>query len=201
MYKTLVKPLLDFFSALLILLMIAPIFIILVILLFINNDGKPFFTQTRGGKNNKIFRVIKFKTMNDKLDANGVLLPDDLRLTKVGNFVRKKSLDELPQLLNVLKGDMSLVGPRPFMSEYLELYTDYQKRRHEVKPGITGWAQVNGRNSISWQQKFELDIWYVDRQQFLLDVKILFLTLLKIVKPTDVNQIGEATTVKFNGKN
>jgi len=201
MYKSVLKPFLDFFSALTILLIVSPIFIILVILLFISNNGKPFFTQTRGGKNNKIFHVIKFKTMNDKKDANGALLPDHLRLTKVGNFVRSKSLDELPQLLNVLKGEMSLVGPRPFMSEYLEIYTDYQKRRHEVKPGITGWAQVNGRNNISWQQKFELDIWYVDRQRFSLDIKILFLTLLKIVKPTDVNQAGEATTVKFNGKN
>ncbi|OIQ23509.1 sugar transferase [Lacinutrix sp. MedPE-SW] len=201
MYKAIIKPLLDFFSALFILIMISPIFIILLILLFINNNGKPFFTQPRGGKNNKVFRVIKFKTMNDKKDANGELLPDNIRLTKVGSFVRNKSLDELPQLLNVLKGEMSLVGPRPFMSEYLEIYTDYQKRRHEVKPGITGWAQVNGRNSISWQQKFELDIWYVDRQHFLLDIKILFLTLLKIIKPTDVNQEGEATMVKFNGKN
>lgn len=201
MYKSIIKPFLDFFSALVILLIVSPVFIILVFLLFIKNDGKPFFTQTRGGKNNKIFHVIKFKTMNDKKDANGELLPDHLRLTKVGNFVRSKSLDELPQLLNVLKGEMSLVGPRPFMSEYLEIYTEYQKRRHEVKPGITGWAQVNGRNSISWKQKFELDIWYVDRQQFSLDFKILFLTLLKIVKPTDVNLEGQATTVKFNGKN
>jgi len=201
MYQFIIKPFLDFLSALLILLMVSPIFIILVILLFISNNGKPFFKQTRGGKNNKIFNVIKFKTMNDKKDKNGELLPDHVRLTKVGIFVRNKSLDELPQLLNVLKGEMSLVGPRPFMSEYLEIYTDYQKRRHEVKPGITGWAQVNGRNSISWRQKFELDIWYVDRQSFRLDFKILFLTLLKIIKPTDVNQTGEATTVKFNGKN
>ena len=201
MYKLFVKPFLDIISALMILLIISPIFIILVILLFKSNNGKPFFKQTRGGKNNKIFHVIKFKTMNDKKDDYGELLPDHIRLTKVGNFIRNKSLDELPQLLNVLKGEMSLVGPRPFMSEYLEIYTDHQKRRHEVKPGITGWAQVNGRNSISWQQKFELDIWYVDRQCFLLDIKILFLTLLKIVKPTDVNQAGEATTVKFNGKN
>ncbi|WAC01086.1 sugar transferase [Lacinutrix neustonica] len=201
MYTTVIKPFFDFFSALTLLLIASPIFLLLVILLYIKNEGKPFFTQTRGGKNNKIFNVIKFKTMNDKKGANGELLPDHLRLTKVGSFVRNKSLDELPQLLNVLKGEMSLVGPRPFMSEYLELYTDHQKRRHEVKPGITGWAQVNGRNSISWQQKFELDIWYVDRQCFSLDFKILFLTLLKIVNPTDVNQIGEATTVKFNGKN
>jgi len=201
MYKSIIKPFLDFFSALIILLILSPVFILLVILLFISNNGKPFFTQTRGGKNNKIFNVIKFKTMNDKKDINGELLPDHVRLTKVGSFVRSKSLDELPQLLNVIKGEMSLVGPRPFMSEYLEIYTDYQKRRHEVKPGITGWAQVNGRNNISWLQKFELDIWYVDRQSFWLDIKILFLTLLKIVKPTDVNQTGEATAVKFNGKN
>lgn len=201
MYKSVVKPLLDFFAALTIFIIISPVFIILVVLLYFSNHGKPFFTQTRGGKNNKVFNVIKFKTMNDKRGEDGELLPDDVRLTKVGSFVRNKSLDELPQLLNVLKGEMSLVGPRPFMSEYLDIYTDYQKRRHEVKPGITGWAQVNGRNSISWQQKFELDIWYVDRQRISLDIKILFLTLLKIVKPTDINQEGQATTAKFNGKN
>lgn len=201
MYKLIIKPFLDFLSALIILLLISPIFLILITFLFINNQGQPFFTQTRGGKNNDIFKVIKFRTMNNKKDTNGELLPDHIRLTRLGSFVRKLSLDELPQLINVLKGEMSLVGPRPFMSEYLKIYNDFQRRRHEVKPGITGWAQVNGRNNISWKQKFDLDIWYVDRQSFVLDIKILFLTLLKIIRPTDVNQDGEATMVKFNGKN
>ena len=195
------KTIVDFLFSFFLLLLISPLFLIIVIILFINNKGTPFFTQSRCGKDNIIFHIIKFKTMNDDKDENGELLPDSVRLTKVGSFIRNKSLDELPQLLNVLKGEMSLIGPRPFMSEYLEIYTNYQKRRHEVKPGITGWAQVNGRNNISWQQKFELDIWYVERQSFSLDFKILFLTLLKILKSTDVNQAGEVTTVKFNGKN
>lgn len=200
-YSSIIKPIADFIAALIILLVLAPVFIIVSIILYINNDGSVFFFQSRGGKNQKIFHVIKFKTMNDKKDAEGNLLPDDVRLTKVGKFVRKTSLDELPQLFNVLKGEMSLVGPRPFMSEYLEIYNDFQKRRHEVRPGITGWAQVNGRNNITWQRKFELDVWYVDNRNILLDIKILFLTLLKIIVPKDVNKEGEITTVKFNGKN
>ncbi|WP_160131922.1 sugar transferase [Kordia antarctica] len=201
MYGSIIKPIADFVAAFIMLLVLSPVFIIICIILGINNGGSPFFFQSRGGKNQKIFYVIKFKTMNDKKDEKGELLPDDVRLTKVGNFIRKTSLDELPQLINVLKGEMSLVGPRPFMSEYLKIYNDFQKRRHEVRPGITGWAQVNGRNNISWQRKFELDVWYVDNRNILLDIKILFLTLLKIIVPKDVNKEGETTTVKFNGKN
>lgn len=200
-YGSIIKPIADFVAAFVMLLLLSPVFIIICIILGINNGGSPFFFQSRGGKNQKIFYVIKFKTMNDKKDEKGELLPDDIRLTKVGNFIRKTSLDELPQLINVLKGEMSLVGPRPFMSEYLKIYNDFQKRRHEVRPGITGWAQVNGRNNISWQRKFELDVWYVDNRNILLDIKILFLTLLKIIVPKDVNKEGETTTVKFNGKN
>ncbi|QHI37453.1 Undecaprenyl phosphate N,N'-diacetylbacillosamine 1-phosphate transferase [Kordia antarctica] len=200
-YGSIIKPIADFVAAFIMLLVLSPVFIIICIILGINNGGSPFFFQSRGGKNQKIFYVIKFKTMNDKKDEKGELLPDDVRLTKVGNFIRKTSLDELPQLINVLKGEMSLVGPRPFMSEYLKIYNDFQKRRHEVRPGITGWAQVNGRNNISWQRKFELDVWYVDNRNILLDIKILFLTLLKIIVPKDVNKEGETTTVKFNGKN
>lgn len=201
MYGSIIKPIADFIAALITLLILSPVFIIICFILAINNGGSPFFFQSRGGKNQKIFYVIKFKTMNDKRDEKGELLPDDVRLTKVGNFIRKTSLDELPQLINVLKGEMSLVGPRPFMSEYLKIYNDFQRRRHEVRPGITGWAQVNGRNNISWQRKFELDVWYVDNRNILLDIKIIFLTLQKIIIPKDVNKEGETTTVKFNGKN
>jgi lipopolysaccharide/colanic/teichoic acid biosynthesis glycosyltransferase len=165
----------------------------------ISNEGKPFFFQKRPGKHGKIFKVIKFKTMNDKKGANGELLPDVDRLTKLGIFVRKTSLDEIPQLLNVLKGDMSLIGPRPLLPEYLPLYNETQKKRHDVKPGITGWAQVNGRNAISWKKKFEYDIWYVENLSFILDIKIIFKTIIKVVRSEDINTENQATTVKFTG--
>jgi lipopolysaccharide/colanic/teichoic acid biosynthesis glycosyltransferase len=149
--------------------------------LFIANNGKPFFFQLRTGKNGKIFKIVKFKTMNDKKDKEGNLLSDAERLTRVGSFVRKTSLDEIPQLLNVIIGDMSLIGPRPLLPSYLEIYSDFENRRHEVKPGITGWAQVNGRNTISWDQKFEYDVWYVNHLSFILDLKILFMTIKKVL--------------------
>lgn len=169
------------------------------ILLKIANQGDAFFFQARPGKNNKIFKIIKFKTMNDLKDENGQLLSDAERLTKIGAFVRKTSLDEIPQLINVLKGDMSLIGPRPLLVQYLELYNEEQARRHEVKPGITGWAQVNGRNAISWKQKFEYDVWYVDNCSFGTDVKIIYNTILKVVKSEDINSQTSATMEPFNG--
>ncbi len=165
--------------------------------LAIANQGKPFFFQRRPGKNGKIFSIIKFKTMNDKKDAEGKLLPDGERLTKIGIFVRKTSLDEIPQLINVVKGDMSLIGPRPLLVQYLTIYNTHQKRRHEVKPGITGWAQVNGRNAISWKQKFDFDVWYVDHISFLLDLKIIFMTIKKVFIREGINQQGEATMEFF----
>lgn len=199
MYKSIIKPLFDFLAAFIGLLIISPIFLVVWVFLAIANRGKPFFTQRRPGRDGRIFTIIKFKTMNDRRDAGGNLLPDDKRLTAVGKFVRKTSLDELPQLLNVLKGDMSFVGPRPLLPEYLPLYNQRQRRRHDVKPGITGWAQVNGRNAISWEQKFEYDVWYVENQSFLLDLKILLLTAKKVVIPEGINQEGEATTTYFKG--
>lgn len=199
MYKTIIKPLFDFTAALIGLLLLSPIFLVATIALTIANQGRPFFFQKRPGKNERIFSIIKFKTMNDKKDAQGNLLPDAQRLTAVGKWVRKTSLDELPQLLNVLKGDMSFVGPRPLLPEYLPLYNNTQRRRHDVKPGITGWAQVNGRNAISWPQKFELDVWYVAHQSFTLDLKILFLTVKKVFVSEGVNQEGQATAERFTG--
>jgi len=199
MYKLLFKPLLDFTFASVGLLVLSPIFILTTIALAIANNGKPFFFQKRPGKNGRIFSIIKFKTMNDKKDAAGNLLSDAERLTAVGKFIRKTSLDEIPQLLNVLKGDMSLIGPRPLLPEYLPLYNDFQKRRHEVKPGITGWAQVNGRNAISWEDKFNYDVWYVDNMSFWLDIKILFLTVKKVVFKEGINQEGQATMEFFKG--
>ena len=201
MYKNFIKPVIDFVLALVGFLFLSPVFVLVTIGLFFANDGKPFFFQLRPGKDGKIFKIIKFKTMTDKKDENGNLLPDADRLTKIGSFVRKTSLDEIPQLLNVIKGDMSLVGPRPLLSKYLELYNDFQRRRNEVKPGITGWAQVNGRNSISWEKKFEYDVWYVDNVSFLLDVKILILTVLKVVKSEGINEQGQATSNEFKGNN
>ena len=200
MYKSIVKPFFDFVSSLLGLIILLPIFILITLFLFIANDGKPFFFQARPGKNGKVFRIVKFKTMNDKKDKTGKLLPDAERLTKVGSFVRKTSLDEIPQLINVLKGDMSLIGPRPLLTQYLHLYSDFQNRRHEVKPGITGWAQVNGRNAISWEKKFEYDVWYVDNMSFLLDIKILFKTVLKVIKTDGINAADAATIEPFDGK-
>jgi lipopolysaccharide/colanic/teichoic acid biosynthesis glycosyltransferase len=201
MYRKIVKPLLDFFAALAGLLLVSPIFIFVMIGLFFANEGKPFFFQTRPGKNAKLFRIIKFKTMNDKKDTHGNLLPDAARLTKVGQFVRKTSLDEIPQLLNVLIGDMSLVGPRPLLPDYLPFYNEFQKQRHLVKPGITGWAQVNGRNAISWEQKFEYDVWYVKNVSFYLDCKILFLTIKKVAVSEGITQKGEVTMQAFKGTN
>ena len=200
MYKTTIKPNLDFLAALIGLILLSPIFIIVTLLLAIANNGKPFFFQTRPGENERLFSIIKFKTMNDKKDKKGNLLPDAERLTAVGSFVRKTSLDEIPQLLNVLKGDMSLVGPRPLLPEYLPLYTLEQKRRHEVKPGITGWAQVNGRNALSWSDKFKRDVEYVEQQSFVLDCKILFLTLKKVLVSEGISQKGQATAKKFTGE-
>jgi len=201
MYKNYIKRLLDFLAAFFGLVLISPIFITITIALFFANQGKPFFFQKRPGRNEKIFSIIKFKSMNDKKDKDGNLLPDGDRLTKVGSFVRKTSLDEIPQLLNVLKGDMSLIGPRPLLIQYLPLYNDTQKKRHNVRPGITGWAQVNGRNAISWQQKFEYDVWYVDNLSFLLDIKILFLTIKKVFVREGIAQEGEATMEIFKGNN
>ena len=201
MYKNFIKPAIDFVLALVGFLFLSPVFVMVTIGLFFANDGKPFFFQLRPGKDGKIFKIIKFKTMTDKKDENGNLLPDADRLTKIGSFVRKTSLDEIPQLLNVIKGDMSLVGPRPLLPKYLELYNDFQRRRNEVKPGITGWVQVNGRNSISWEKKFEYDVWYVDNVSFLLDIKILILTVLKVVKSEGINEQGQATSNEFKGNN
>jgi undecaprenyl phosphate N,N'-diacetylbacillosamine 1-phosphate transferase len=199
MYKELFKPFFDIISALIGLILLFPIFLVVTVFLFIANDGKPFFFQLRPGKGGKIFKIIKFKTMNDRKDAEGNLLPDSDRLTKVGSFVRKTSLDEIPQLLNVVIGDMSIVGPRPLLTTYLHLYSDFQNRRHEVKPGITGWAQVNGRNAISWDKKFELDVWYVDHISFLLDLKILFKTVQKVIKSDGINAADSATIEPFQG--
>ncbi len=201
MYKNLLKPLLDFAAAALGLILLSPLFIVATIALSFANQGKPFFFQKRPGKNGKIFTIIKFKTMNDKKDADGNLLSDEIRLTTIGKFVRKTSLDEIPQLLNVLKGDMSIIGPRPLLPNYLHLYSPFQNRRHEVKPGITGWAQVNGRNAISWDQKFELDVWYVSNCNFFTDLKIFLKTIGKVIKSEGINAQDVATIEPFRGNN
>lgn len=201
MYKKHIKRILDFIVAFIGLLILSPIFLIVTIGLFFANQGKPFFFQKRPGLNEKIFKIIKFKSMNDKKDKNGELLSDAERLTKVGAFVRKTSLDEIPQLLNVLKGDMSIIGPRPLRTYYLPLYSKEQKNRHNVRPGITGWAQVNGRNAISWTKKFELDVYYVNNISFSLDLKIFFLTLKKVFVREGINQKGKVTVERFNGTN
>ena len=198
-YRNFIKPLADFTIAILATLLLSPVFVIAAICLFISNRGSIFFLQKRPREYGKVFTIVKFKTMNDDTDEHGNLLPDSQRLTKVGSIVRKASLDEIPQLLNVLKGEMSLVGPRPLLIEYLSLYNDDQKRRHEVKPGITGWAQVNGRNAISWEEKFKLDVWYVDNQSFWLDMKILWLTIRKVLVREGINQDGRATMEPFKG--
>ena len=199
MYKSIGKRIFDSLLAFMLLVLVSPIFIAIVVLLTITNSGRPIFLQKRPGKSGKIFTIAKLKTMNDRRDANGELLPDGERLTVIGSFIRKLSLDELPQLFNVLKGDMSFVGPRPLLVEYLPLYSQEQRRRHCVTPGITGWAQVNGRNAISWEKKFEYDVWYVDHLSFSLDLKILFLTLIKVFKTTDINSATSATMEKFTG--
>lgn len=201
MYNFFFKRIIDFIIALVAFIILLPIFIVVIISLYIANQGKPFFFQARPGLNERIFKIIKFKTMNDKKDAEGNLLTDSERLTSIGQFVRKTSLDELPQLINVLKGDMAIIGPRPLLPQYLPLYDEIQKRRHEVRPGITGWAQVNGRNAISWTKKFELDVWYVDHLSFSTDCKVFFTTFKKVFKSEGINQVGQATTEAFNGNN
>lgn len=199
MYKFLFKPLIDFCLSFLGILLLLPLFLIVALLLLISNNSKVFFYQKRPGKNGKIFSVIKFKTMNDKKDISGVLLPDADRITGIGKFIRKTSLDEIPQLFNVIKGDMSLVGPRPLLVEYLPLYNERQSKRHSVKPGITGWAQVNGRNAISWVQKFEYDVWYVHNISFKTDLAILWMTFNKVFKKEGISSDTSVTMEKFTG--
>lgn len=198
-YKNITKRLIDFILALIGFVILLPIFLVIAVFLFFANQGKPFFLQARPGKNGRIFKVIKFKTMNDRKDKDGNLLSDAERLTAIGGFVRKTSLDEIPQLLNVIKGDMSLVGPRPLLVEYLPLYNAEQKRRHAVRPGITGWAQVNGRNAISWKQKFAYDVWYVDNLSLSLDVKIIWMTVMKVFNREGISADGHVTVERFQG--
>lgn len=202
MYKHIFKRLIDFILVFCVLAVIWPVLLCITLWLhFANKGAGAFFMQERPGKNGKIFKVVKFKTMTDERDVEGNLLPDAERLTKVGRFVRSTSMDELPQLINVLKGDMALIGPRPLLVQYLPLYNEEQARRHNVRPGITGWAQVNGRNAISWTKKFELDVWYVDHCSFLLDLKIIFLTIKKVFVREGISQKGQATMEYFTGNN
>ena len=202
MYKRFFKRVIDIILSLCLLFIVWPFLLLAIFFLYFANKGAGVcFTQERPGKNAKTFKVIKFKTMTDERDTDGKLLPDDKRLTKTGRVVRSLSIDELPQLFNVLKGDMALIGPRPLLPKYLPLYSSEQFRRHEVRPGITGWAQVNGRNNISWRKKFELDVWYVDHCSFLLDLKIIFLTIKKVLYREGISKEGEATTVPFDGTN
>ena len=201
LYRNFFKRLFDFLFSLAALCLLSPVLLVVTILLLFANRGRPFFLQRRPGKNKRIFLLVKFKTMNDRKDANGNLLPDEKRLTALGKFIRKTSLDEIPQLVNVLKGDMSVVGPRPLLISYLPLYNEFQNRRHEEKPGITGWAQVNGRNAISWEQKFEYDVWYVDHLTMWLDIRIFFLTIKKVFKTEGISQQGHATMPYFRGTN
>ena len=204
MYKRFFKRFFDFWISLIALICISPILLIVTIWLFFANKGAgAFFIQERPGKDGKIFKVIKFKTMTDERDAEGNLLPDAQRLTKVGKFVRSTSIDELPQLINVLKGDMALIGPRPLLVQYLPLYSPEQARRHEVRPGISGWAQCHGRNAISWTEKFKLDVWYVDHVSLITDLKVIFITIKKVLFKEDINQVGGewATMDPFNGSN
>lgn len=202
MYRNYLKRWLDFAIVLCVLAVIWPVLLLVALWLhFANKGAGAFFTQERPGRNGKIFKVIKFKSMTDERGADGRLLPDAQRLTKIGRFVRATSIDELPQLINVLKGDMALIGPRPLLVRYLPLYSREQARRHEVRPGITGWAQVHGRNAISWKEKFELDVWYVDHCSFALDLKILFLTVKKVLVREGISQEGQATKEPFNGNN
>jgi len=201
MYNILFKRIIDIAISFFVLIIVSPIFIITTIILLFINKGKPFFFQDRPGQNEKRIRIIKFKSMTDQKDMNGNLLPDIERMTSFGNFIRKTSIDELPQLLNVLKGDMSLVGPRPLLFKYIPLYNENQKKRHFAKPGITGWAQVNGRNSISWTKKFELDVYYVENISLVLDLKILWLTFMKVIKSEGVNQSENRPMLPFDGSN
>lgn len=202
MYKHFFKRVFDFTISLVVLLLIGWILIIVAIWLhFANKGAGAFFFQERPGKDGKIFKVIKFKTMTDECDAEGNLLPDEKRLTKVGKFVRSTSIDELPQLINVLKGDMALIGPRPLLVQYLPLYSPEQARRHEVRPGISGWAQCHGRNAISWTEKFKFDVWYVDHVSLMTDLKVIWITIMKVLKRADINEAGQATMEAFNGHN
>ena len=200
MYSKIVKPILDFLLSVIGFIILLPVFLLVTILLFFANQGKPFFIQRRPGKNCKVFSIIKFKTMNDRKDASGKLLHDSERLTALGKFVRKTSLDEIPQLLNVIKGDMSIIGPRPLLTDYVHLYNEFQNQRHTVKPGITGWAQVNGRNAISWDKKFELDVFYVHNISFVFDMKILFLTVKKVIQSEGISAENDATIEPFSLK-
>ena len=193
------KSLFDKTLALFLIILFSPVYIVVSLLIFFKMGSPILFRQKRPGYKEKIFGIYKFRTMTNEKDANGNLLPDDKRLVGIGKFIRSTSLDELPQLFNVLKGEMSFVGPRPLLEEYLPLYNEKQKRRHDVKPGITGWAQVNGRNAISWEQKFDYDVWYVDNQSFWLDIKILWLTFLKVVKRSDISSSTSSTMEKFEG--
>ena len=199
MYTSVIKNILDFITALIALFILSPFFIAIVLILFFSNNGKPFFVQKRPGKNEHIFKILKFKTMNDKKGPDGQLLSDHERMTKIGKFIRKTSLDEIPQLLNVIKGDMSIVGPRPLLVSYLPLYNKEQAKRHNVKPGITGWAQINGRNAISWEDKFKYDVWYVKNISFTTDVKILWKTFGKVFKSEGVSASEEVTMELFRG--
>ena len=204
LYINLVKRPIGFLGALVALTLLSPLFMATIILLFFaNKNGFKgiFFTQDRPGKNEKIFKALKFKTMTDERDAEGNLLPDADRLTRIGKFIRSTSIDELPQLINILKGDMAFIGPRPLLPKYLPLYNETQRHRHDVTPGMSGWAQVNGRNNISWTKKFELDVWYVDHCSLLLDIKILFMTVMKVLKRADINKDGFVVTEPFNGHN
>lgn len=202
MYKRFFKRFIDFWVALIALLCISPVlFVVSVWLHFANKGAGVFFLQDRPGKDAKIFKVIKFKTMTDERDADGALFPDEKRLTKVGKFIRSTSIDELPQLFNVLKGDMALIGPRPLLVQYLPLYSKEQARRHEVRPGISGWAQCHGRNAISWTERFKLDVWYVDHVSFMTDIKVIWITILKVLKRADISEEGHATKEAFNGHN
>jgi len=199
LYRNFFKRFIDLMLSIIGFILVFPIFAVVTVLLFFANRGKPFFLQRRPGMNASIFCIIKFKTMNDRKDPFGNLLPDAQRLTNIGKFVRKTSLDEIPQLINVIKGDMSLIGPRPLLIEYLPLYYNIQKKRHDVRPGITGWAQVNGRNAINWKQKFEYDIWYVNHLSALLDLKIIFMTVGKVFKSEGISQEGNVTMERFTG--
>jgi len=202
MYRNFFKRLIDaLISALALVIVLIPLIILALLLLLFNKGAGAFFTQVRVGRNAELFKIVKFKTMTDERDSDGKLLPDEKRMTPIGRFVRSTSLDELPQLLNVLKGDMSLIGPRPLLEKYLPLYSIEQFRRHDVRPGITGWAQVNGRNNISWTKKFELDVWYVENTTFLLDLEILWLTLMKVITRKDITSEEPASFQPFNGKN
>ena len=202
MYKHFFKRFFDFCIALIALICISPILIVVTIWLHYANKGAgAFFTQERPGKDAKIFKVVKFKTMTDERDEKGELLPDEVRLTRAGKFVRSTSIDELPQLINVLKGDMALIGPRPLLVQYLPLYSPEQARRHEVRPGISGWAQCHGRNAISWTEKFKLDVWYVDHVSFLTDLTVIWITIKKVIQRADINEEGQATMEPFTGKN